>query len=65
MELTKEELLNIFGSISLAADELGRSRQSVYQGIDNEMCSEQLTDRVLAFLLRNGRQDEIPDRFMR
>ena len=63
MKLTKDELLAIFGKIDKCALVLGRSRQSIYQNIRNGEVSEQLTDTIIGWCIRNDVY-KLPDRFL-
>ena len=64
MQLTKDELLAIFGKIDNCALALGRSRQSIYQNIRNGEVSSALTDTIIGWCIRNDMQ-KLPPRFIK
>ena len=64
MFLTKDEIIEIFGSLRNCGLELGKTRQAIYQAVNDGVSSEHLTDTILGFLMRNGRKAEIPSRFI-
>ena len=62
--LTKQELIDIYGSIQKLAEQMEVTRQNIYLQIDKEgICSHDLTCKILGHALLCGTIRNFPERF--
>jgi hypothetical protein len=61
--LTKEEFLNIFGSIQEAAVKLDCSRQRLYLRFRGDMLDEDFSNYIVGYCISRGIGFKLPTRF--
>lgn len=63
--MTKDEVIEMFGSINACGATLGKTRQAIYQMIDSEgVSTNTLTDEILGWAFRSDNLSKLPDRWI-